>query len=60
MKILQSASKIVFVIMAVALVVLTYLGIVEAKDFIVLVSMVFTYYFSNKPTPPSTQSPSLG
>ena len=52
-----SASKIVFIIMTIALVALTFKGVVEAKDFIVLASMVFTYYFSR---PPSTQSPSLG
>lgn len=31
-----------------ALIVLTFIGKVDAKDFIVLASMVFTYYFSNK------------
>lgn len=34
--------------MAVAVVGLTYLGIVEAKDFITLTSMAFAFYFANK------------
>lgn len=46
--ILSSASKIVFILMAVAVVVLTYLGKVDAKDFIVLASMAFSFYFANK------------
>ncbi len=45
--------------MALALISLTATGIVEAKDFIVLASMCFTYYFS-RTTPPSTQSQPLG
>lgn len=47
-KLLSSASKLVFLLMTVALIVLTFIGKVDAKDFIVLASMVFTYYFSNK------------
>ena len=43
--IFKSASKIVFLLMASALVGLTIVGIVEAKDFIVLTAMAFTYYF---------------
>jgi hypothetical protein len=50
MTVLQSASKIVFVLMAVALVGLTAWGKVDAKDFITLCSMAFTYYFT-KNTP---------
>lgn len=52
MKILQSASKIVFILMAVALVAGLFTKIVDAKDFIVIASMVFTYYFT-KGTPPA-------
>lgn len=51
MTILQSASKIVFILMAVAVVGLTYLGKVDAKDFIVLASMAFSFYFANKGNP---------
>ena len=46
--ILTSASKIVFILLAAALVVATFLRIVDAKDFITLVSMAFTFYFANK------------
>jgi len=45
-KIYQSASKLVFIIMAISLVALTFARIVDAKDFIVLASMAFTYYFT--------------
>lgn len=48
MEILKSASKIVFMLMAVALVALTVRGVVEAKDFVMLASMTFAFYFTNK------------
>lgn len=48
MEILKSASKIVFVLMAASLVVLTFTGRVEAKDFMTACLMAFTFYFSNK------------
>jgi len=48
MNIFESASKIVFVGMAVAIIGLTFFGIVEAKDFLTLATMAFTFYFSNK------------
>ena len=47
MKIFKSASKIVFMLMAVSLVGLTFIGKVEAKDFVMLTSMAFTYYFTH-------------
>jgi len=46
--ILESASKIVFIMIAIAVIGLTFMKIVEAKDFLVIAGMVFTYYFSNK------------
>lgn len=46
--IFESASKIVFILMALAVVLLTAFGKVDAKDFIMLASMAFTFYFSNK------------
>lgn len=46
MKILSSASKLVFVLMAIALIGLTVAKIVDAKDFIVLASMAFAFYFT--------------
>lgn len=48
MSILESASKIVFILMAIGVVGLTYLGKVDPKDFLMLAGMAFTFYFSNK------------
>jgi len=44
--ILKSASKLVFVLMALALIALTAFAKVEAKDFVMLAGMAFTYYFT--------------
>jgi len=52
MKIFTSASKIVFVLLSLALVILTFVGIVDAKDFITLTSMAFTYYFAARSKKP--------
>jgi hypothetical protein len=51
MNILESASKIVFILMAVGVLGLTYLGKVDSKDFIMLAGMAFTFYFSSKGDP---------
>lgn len=48
MNILNSASKIVFILMAAAVIGLTAWGKVDPKDFIVLASMAFSFYFANK------------
>ncbi len=48
MEILKSASKIVFILMAVSVVLLTWAGRVDPKDFMMLASMAFAFYFSNK------------
>ncbi|MBI5402485.1 MAG: hypothetical protein HY959_03730 [Ignavibacteriae bacterium] len=48
---LKSASKLVFILMALALVALTFIRTVEAKDFVMLAAMAFTYYFTKKDTP---------
>ena len=48
MNILESASKIVFILMAIGVIGLTYLGKVDPKDFLTLAAMAFTFYFSNK------------
>ena len=44
----SSASKIVFILMAVAVIVGMFYGRVEAKDFMILASMAFSFYFANK------------
>lgn len=46
MMILQSAAKIVFILMAVAVVIALFIGKIEAKDFMVLASMSFAFYFT--------------
>jgi hypothetical protein len=50
-QILDSASKIVFILMAIAVVILTFLKIIDPKDFMVLSGMAFTFYFSSKGDP---------
>jgi hypothetical protein len=57
MKVLQSASKIVFVLMAVATCALTWFGKIEPKDFVALTMLAFQYYFlkgSSLPPSPTT------
>lgn len=51
MKLFESASKIVFILMAVAVVILTFVGKLDPKDFMVLASMAFSFYFANKGNP---------
>lgn len=47
-KITGSASKIVFILITLAVIGLTFARIVDAKDFVVLASMTFSYYFTRK------------
>jgi len=49
--ILSSASKIVFILMAIAVVGLTAVGKVDPKDFMMLAGMAFSFYFANKGEP---------
>ena len=51
MKILGSASKIVFIAMAIASIALALLKIMDVKDFVGLVMIAFTYYFTKPVTP---------
>jgi hypothetical protein len=44
----NSASKIVFILMAVAASAGMFIGKIDPKDFLTLVSMAFTFYFANK------------
>jgi len=50
MKILQSASKLVFLILTVTACAGLFLKIIDPKDFMVLASMAFSFYFASKPT----------
>jgi len=55
-KIFNSASKIVFVLMALASVALASLKIMDVKDFVILATMSFSFYFTKStPTPSSTE-----
>ncbi len=51
--VLNSASKIVFIIVAITVCAGFLLKVLEPKDFIVLASIVFTYYFTYKPVTPA-------
>ena len=42
-KIFSSASKIVFVLMAIAVTVLTFIKIIDPKDFMMLAAMAFSF-----------------
>ena len=44
--ILNSAAKVVFILMALASVIALFLGKLEAKDFMLLASMTFSFYFA--------------
>lgn len=46
--ILSSASKIVFILLAVSACAGFFIGKLEAKDFMLLAGMAFAFYFSNK------------
>lgn len=44
----SSASKIVFIIMALAVIAALFVGKITGEQFMVLAGMAFTFYFSNK------------
>ncbi len=46
--IIKSASKIVFILMCLATIAGLFLDKIDPKDFMVLASMAFTFYFTNK------------
>lgn len=48
MTLLKSASKFVFILIALTACVCFFLGKLESKDFMVLASMAFGFYFSFK------------
>lgn len=54
-EIFKSASKIVFILMAVATIVLAFLQIIDAKDFIQLATMAFAAYFGASIPKPNNQ-----
>lgn len=50
MKILQSASKLVFLLMCVATIAGMFVGKITGEQFLVLSAMAFSYYFSKNGT----------
>lgn len=48
MELLKSASKMVFILLAITACAGFLLGKLEAKDFMLLASMAFAFYFSFK------------
>lgn len=48
MEILKSASKLVFIALAITACAGFFIGILESKDFMVLAGMAFGFYFSFK------------
>jgi hypothetical protein len=54
LNILSSASKIVFIMLALTTCAAFLWGKMESKDFMLLAGMAFAFYFSNKPTDPVT------
>lgn len=47
-KIFKSASRIVLILMTIALIVLTFLRIVSGDDFVKMLGMIFAFYFGQK------------
>ena len=47
-KIYTSASKLVFLLMAIAVTAGLFTNHIDPKDFMILASAAFTFYFSNK------------
>lgn len=48
LNLISSASKVVFIMLAVSACVGFFIGLLESKDFMVLAMSAFTFYFSNK------------
>lgn len=46
--ILASASKIVFILMTLAVIAGLFFNKIDPKDFMILASMAFAFYFANK------------
>lgn len=46
MRILNSASRIVLIIMSISVSALTFVGMIDPKDFMLLATMTFTYYYT--------------
>ncbi|MCL5667352.1 MAG: hypothetical protein M1383_06305 [Patescibacteria group bacterium] len=60
MDILTSASKTVFVLMALATIAGLFLGKIDPKDFMILASMAFSFYFAYKGSSAPNEPPFAG
>lgn len=56
MTILKSASRIVFILLTLTACIGFYFGKLDPKDFMLLCSGAFAYYFTQSKTPDSTPS----
>ena len=50
MKLLTSASKIVFILVAISACVGFFMKLLPVDQFMILAGMAFSFYFANKPT----------
>jgi len=57
-KLMTSASKIVFILMALGAIIGFFIGKLEAADFMLLCGMAFSFYFSHKGETAPTDSSS--
>lgn len=46
--ILKSASKIVFILLTLALIAGLFMGIIDPKDFAIFVALTYNYYFNRE------------
>ena len=60
MTILNSASKIVFILLAFSACVGFFLKLLDPKDFMLLAGMAFSFYFANKGETNTTGIPFAG
>lgn len=58
--IFESASKIVFILLAITACIGFMIGRLEATDFMMLASMAFVFYFANKGSAGESNLPYLG
>lgn len=58
--IFNSASKIVFILLALTACSAFLLGVLQSQDFMVLAMAAFTFYFSNKGSGENSGKPYLG
>ena len=53
MKIIKDLKSLITVLITVALIVATFMKMIDPKDFFAIALMVFTYYFTKKDNTPT-------